>query len=85
MKSFVPNGYGLYDMVDMSGSVTLNPQGSRSPFDPAEPGVHKRVQKSGSFLLFGQVLHPPYDRNTRQQCASTATNHAGFRCVKGAD
>ncbi|MEP7271545.1 MAG: formylglycine-generating enzyme family protein, partial [Acidobacteriota bacterium] len=33
-----------------TGGVTVNPQGPADSYDPEEPGMPKRVQKSGSFL-----------------------------------
>ncbi len=73
VKSFAPNGYGLYDMAGnvwqwcsdwyrsdyfqqlaAAGGVARNPQGPANSFDPAEPGVRKRVQKGGSFLCSDQ-------------------------------
>ena len=51
-------------------------------FDPAEPGVKKRVHRGGSFLCTDQYCSR-YMVGTRGKGeVSTGTNHLGFRCVK---
>jgi formylglycine-generating enzyme required for sulfatase activity len=101
VQSFLPNGYGLYDMAgnvwqwcadwyradyyaqlaSMKAPVR-NPQGPPDSFDPDDPGVAKRVQKGGSFLCTDQYCtrYMPGARGKGEP--GTATNHAGFRCVK---
>jgi sulfatase modifying factor 1 len=62
--------------------VVRNPQGPDSSFDPAEPGEKKRVQRGGSFLCTEQYC-TRYMVGTRGKGeVSSATNHAGFRCVR---
>lgn len=99
VKSFPPNGYGLYDMAgnvwqwcgdwyrpdtygrDAKNTVTLNPVGPASGYDPAEPGVAKRVQRGGSFLCSDQYC-ARYVAGTRGKGEpETGSNHVGFRCV----
>ena len=102
VKSFAPNGYGLYDVggnvwewcadwytpdyyqtLAKSG-VTNNPQGPTTSFDPAEPGASKKVQRGGSYLCTDQYC-TRYMVGTRGKSEwRSATNHAGFRCVKDA-
>lgn len=102
VKSFAPNGYGLYDVggnvwewcadwytpdyyqtVAKMG-VAKNPKGPETSLDPAEPGAQKKVQRGGSYLCTDQYC-TRYMVGTRGKSEwRSATNHAGFRCVKDA-
>jgi formylglycine-generating enzyme len=63
------------------GGIIPDPRGPTS-WDPAEPGVPKRVQRGGSFLCTDQYC-TRYMIGTRGKGEiNTATNHTGFRCVK---
>jgi len=103
VKSFAPNGYGLYDVGGnvwewcadwytpdyytalAKGGLAKNPQGPSTSFDPAEPGLAKKVQRGGSFLCTDQYC-TRYMVGTRGKSEwRSATNHAGFRCVKDAE
>jgi formylglycine-generating enzyme len=65
-----------------SGEVIRNPQGPKTPWDPAEPEVLKRVQRGGSFLCTDQYC-TRYMVGTRGKGdEKTAANHLGFRCVE---
>ena len=65
-----------------SDKVWTNPTGPGNSFDPDEPGVPKKVQRGGSFLCTDQYC-TRYMVGTRGKADwRTATNHAGFRCVK---
>ena len=60
----------------------VNPSGPSDSFDPDEPGTPKKVQRGGSFLCTDQYC-TRYMVGTRGKADwRTATNHAGFRCVK---
>jgi len=64
--------------------VLKNPTGptQAESFDPAEPGMAKRVQRGGSFLCTDQYC-TRYMVGTRGKGApDTGSNHAGFRCIK---
>jgi formylglycine-generating enzyme len=71
-----------YAALGRAGGVARNPTGPESSFDPAEPGLPKRVQRGGSFLCTPQYC-TRYLVGTRSKGeVGTSTNHLGFRCVK---
>ncbi len=98
VKSFAPNGYGLYDM---SGNVwewcsdwylpdyyafspRKNPQGPDHSHDPNEPGLPKRVQRGGSFMCNVNYC-TGYRISARMKgTPDSGLRHTGFRCVKSA-
>jgi formylglycine-generating enzyme required for sulfatase activity len=62
--------------------LARNPRGPETPYDPAEPGDRKRVQRGGSFLCTDQYCSR-YVVGTRGKGeVSTGSNHVGFRCVR---
>jgi formylglycine-generating enzyme required for sulfatase activity len=64
--------------------VVRNPTGPAASFDPAEPGIPKRVHRGGSFLCTEQY-YSRYMVGTRGKGDPfTSTNHLGFRLVKDA-
>jgi formylglycine-generating enzyme required for sulfatase activity len=66
----------------LASGVARNPAGPDDSFDPAEPGMKKRVQRGGSFLCTDQYC-TRYMVGTRGKGEVTSsTNHAGFRCVR---
>lgn len=69
---------------DASKGIVKNPAGpaQSESYDPAEPGMAKRVQRGGSFLCTDQYC-TRYMVGTRGKGApDTSSNHVGFRCVK---
>ncbi|HEX3375064.1 MAG TPA: formylglycine-generating enzyme family protein [Edaphobacter sp.] len=70
-----------YKQLAETGSVTRNPQGPETAFDPAEPTEPKKVHRGGSYLCTDQYCSR-YIVGTRGKGeVSTGTNHLGFRCV----
>jgi formylglycine-generating enzyme required for sulfatase activity len=73
-----------YEQLTGARGIPRNPQGPESSFDPAEPGVKKRVQRGGSFLCTEQYC-TRYMVGTRGKGElSTGSNHVGVRLVKDA-
>ena len=73
-----------YKTLAATNQVARNPQGPSDSFDPAEPGVAKRVHKGGSFLCTDEYCarYMPGGRGKGEP--NTGTNHLGFRCVRSA-
>ena len=96
VRSFVPNGYGLYDMEGnvwewcndfyrpdyYDKSPADNPAGPDDSYDPDERNTVKRVQRGGSFLCSDQycIRYRPGSRGKGE--VTSGSNNLGFRCVK---
>lgn len=70
-----------YAQLAAAGGVARNPRGPSGSFDPAEPGVPKRVQRGGSFLCTDQYC-ARYLVGTRGKGeVRSAAGNVGFRTV----
>lgn len=99
VKSFPPNGFGLYDITGnvwewchdyyrpdtYTESLRRNPRGPADSFDPQEPTIVKRVQRGGSFMCNANYCIG-YRCSARMKGEeSSGSFHCGFRCVVTAD
>ena len=98
VKSYPPNGYGLYDMAGNAWEwcadwyradayanareLAVNPAGPKDFWDPAEPLVPKRVTRGGSFLCHVTYCESYRPAARRGTSADSGLSHLSFRCAK---
>ena len=95
VKSFPPNGYGLYDMSGnvwemcedwyspdfYQASPNNNPSGPLLGFDPEKTGFAQHVIRGGSWLCDDGYCFRFRPAARQGLDTLTSTNHVGFRCV----
>ena len=65
-----------------ANGVARNPQGPPDSYDPQEPGIPKRVQKSGSFLCSDRYCSRYLVGSRGRGAVDSGGSNTGFRCVK---
>jgi sulfatase modifying factor 1 len=100
VKSYPPNGYGLYDVSGNAwewcadwyrpgydvkpGEVRVNPKGPESSKDTHGRNEPKRVQRGGSFLCSDTYCLRYRAGGRMEGEPKTGLSHTGFRCVRHA-
>lgn len=97
VKSFAPNGYGLYDMAGnvwewtadwyaedyyrSLSGVSVNPKGPSTSYDPEEPTVPKKTIRGGSFMCHSSYCKGYRVSSRMKSSLDTGLENTGFRCV----
>ena len=82
VKSFPPNGFGLYDMAGNAWNWTADVYRDAPN---ARPDEFRRVIKGGSFLCSASYCERYRPSARRGTPYDTGSAHVGFRCAKSAD
>ena len=98
VKSFPPNGYGLYEMAGnvwewcsdwyhynyyaSSDAKTPNTHGPEVSYDPQMPYTKQRSMRGGSFLCNDDFCSGYRNARRMKSSPDTGLGHTGFRCVK---
>ncbi len=79
---WVSDWYDPTYYASIANGVAIDPKGPRMPYDPAEPGTRKRVQRGGSFLCTDQFCSRYMVGTRGKGDVNSSWDHVGFRCVK---
>ncbi len=98
IRSYPPNGYGLYDMpgnvwewcadwfdqnyYNAPDASHNNTQGPKQAHNPDMPYLQERVIRGGSFLCNDDYCSGYRNARRMGSSSDTGLNHTGFRCVK---
>ena len=97
VKSFPPNGFGLYDMAgnvwewcqdwydynyySTVASGVKNPKGPMKSYDPDDSYASKKTIRGGSFLCNDGYCSGYRNARRMKETPDTGMEHIGFRCV----
>ena len=98
VRSYPPNGYGLYDMAgnvwewcgdwfdfeyyQKADAKTANTPGPERAFNPYAPYQREKVVRGGSFLCNDEYCSGYRNARRMGSTPDTGLNHTGFRCVQ---
>ncbi|WP_240155219.1 formylglycine-generating enzyme family protein [Chitinophaga sp. Cy-1792] len=98
IKSYSPNGYGLYDMsgnvwewvgdlynanyYGKEGQLAVNPKGPAEAFDPEEPGMVKHTIRGGSYMCSDEYCRGYRVSARMKTTPESGLANLGFRCAR---
>ncbi|SHM10459.1 Formylglycine-generating enzyme, required for sulfatase activity, contains SUMF1/FGE domain [Chitinophaga jiangningensis] len=98
VKSYAPNGYGLYDMsgnvwewvhdlynsnyYGKDGELSVNPTGPAEAFDPEDPGQIKHVIRGGSYMCSDEYCRGYRVSARMKTTPESGLANLGFRCAR---